>query len=371
MSEDKKLAIIGANEFQQRLILKAKELGYETHVFAWKDGAVGANDADYFYPVNIREKDIILKICQDRNINGITSIASDLAVITVNYVAGQMGLTGNSMESAKVCTNKYLMRKRLEESGMKVPLYKRVARSDELNINQFHFPIIVKPTDRSGSRSITKLYHRDNLEEAIKRAVDVSFEKKAIVEEYLEGDEYSCECISYHGQHSMLAITKKYTTGSPYYIETGHMEPAELSIEETDIVRSTIFQALDALQIENGASHSEFKLKNNEISIIEVGARMGGDYIGSDLVYLSAGLDFMRMVIDVAVGNMPDFTQYKECEKAFVRFLLSQKDIDEYLEFKEKHLIYRDGSIDYTNLNHVTDSSSRLGYYIYLNSESD
>ena len=214
MSEDKKLAIIGANEFQQRLILKAKELGYETHVFAWKDGAVGANDADYFYPVNIREKDIILKICQDRNINGITSIASDLAVITVNYVAGQMGLTGNSMESAKVCTNKYLMRKRLEESGMKVPLYKRVARSDELNINQFHFPIIVKPTDRSGSRSITKLYHRDNLEEAIKRAVDVSFEKKAIVEEYLEGDEYSCECISYHGQHSMLAITKKYTTFS-------------------------------------------------------------------------------------------------------------------------------------------------------------
>lgn len=57
----KKIAIIGANEFQQPLIVKAKQLGYETHVFAWKEGAVGALDADCFYPISIREKE---KFCQ-------------------------------------------------------------------------------------------------------------------------------------------------------------------------------------------------------------------------------------------------------------------------------------------------------------------
>ena len=61
----KKLVIIGANDFQNQLILKAKSLGYETHVFAWEDGAVGKDNADYFYPISIIEKDKILEKCKE------------------------------------------------------------------------------------------------------------------------------------------------------------------------------------------------------------------------------------------------------------------------------------------------------------------
>lgn len=61
----KKLVIIGANDFQNQLILKAKSLGYETHVFAWEDGAVGKDNADYFYPISIIEKDKILERCKE------------------------------------------------------------------------------------------------------------------------------------------------------------------------------------------------------------------------------------------------------------------------------------------------------------------
>jgi biotin carboxylase len=362
----KKIAIIGANEFQQPLIVKAKQLGYETHVFAWKEGAVGALDADCFYPISIREKEKILSICRNVHIDGIVSIASDLAVDTVNYIAEKMGLPGNSIESAKCCINKYLMRKKLKKAKIKVPQFARVSKIEDLNIEEFHFPIIVKPTDRSGSRCITKLVNINGLKEAIEKAADVSFEKKAIIEEYFEGEEYSCESISYRGEHKILAITKKYTTGSPYYIETGHMQPADISDSEMNEIEKNIFTALDALGIRNGASHSEFKLKNGQVYIIEIGARMGGDYIGSDLVYLSTGIDFIKMVIDVAIGNELDFTRNKRCEKAYVKFFLTQEDIDNYNEFKKKHGIYRVSSIDYTNLNHVIDSSSRLGYYIYL-----
>ena len=58
------IVIIGANDFQNPLILKAKEMGYETHVFAWKDGSIGERTADFFYPISITEKEKILEICR-------------------------------------------------------------------------------------------------------------------------------------------------------------------------------------------------------------------------------------------------------------------------------------------------------------------
>ena len=98
-AKKKNIAIIGANEFQNPLILAAKEMGYTTHVFAWQAGDIGEKTADYFYPVSIVELDRILDICRKLDLAGIVSIGSDLASITVNYVAEQLGLTGNGMDS--------------------------------------------------------------------------------------------------------------------------------------------------------------------------------------------------------------------------------------------------------------------------------
>ena len=84
------LAIIGASYLQLPLIKKAKELGYITHVFAWANNDVGEKEADYFYPISIIEKDKILDVCRKIGICGICSIASDLAMLTVNYIAQNM-----------------------------------------------------------------------------------------------------------------------------------------------------------------------------------------------------------------------------------------------------------------------------------------
>ena len=93
----KKIAIIGANDFQNPLILKAKEMGYETHVFAWREGAPGEETADYFYPISIVEREKILEECRRIRPAAVISIGSDLAMLTVNYVAGELGLVCNSM----------------------------------------------------------------------------------------------------------------------------------------------------------------------------------------------------------------------------------------------------------------------------------
>lgn len=364
----KKLVIIGANEFQNPLIEKAKELGYETHVFAWKSGDIGEKTADYFYPISIVEKEKILEICKKINPVGVCSIGSDLANITVHYVAKNLGLKVNSDRCIQVSTNKYLMRKAMAQYGVETPKF-FIADKVVEDFKNIKYPVIVKPTDRSGSRAITKVYKFEDLAMAIELATLQSFEKKAIVEEYIEGEEYSFETISYNKKHFNLAITKKFTTGSPNFIETGHVEPSGLTVEQIERVKSVVFKALDSLDIEYGASHAEFKITpNGDIKIIEIGSRMGGDCIGSDLVYLSTGYDFVKMVIDVACGNSVDFTVHNHYKKATIRFIFTQQDYAELLQFQKerKNSIYRVSKIDKELLGKATDSSSRAGYYIFV-----
>ena len=370
MGEKEKLVIIGANDFQNQLIMKAKSLGYETHVFAWKDGSIGEKTADYFYPISIIEKEQILEKCKEIKPVGVCSIASDLATITVNYVAEKLGLPCNPTAITLQCTNKYEMRKKMKENKIKTPIFVEVSNDNSTwNVNNLKFPVIVKPTDRSGSRGITKVYSKEKLEEAVHYATKDSFEKKAIIEEYIEGDEYSCECISYKGKHYFLAFTKKYTTGAPNFIETGHQEPSDIEEKYQEEIKENIFKALTALGIQNGASHTEFKVdKDGNFGIIEIGARMGGDCIGSDLVQISTGYDFVKMVIDVACGKEPDFTKKTDPTKAVIKFIFTQQDLEEMNKFKEEHenQIYRISEMNLENLGKTVDSSSRIGYYIYM-----
>ncbi len=367
----KKVVIIGANNFQMPLIIKAKELGYETHVFAWKEGAVGAKYADFFYPISIVEKEQILEKCKVIKPDAVISVASDLATITVNYLTNNLELTGNSLECTKISTNKYEMRKAFKENGVAVPQFVELTSFEEISkIKNMKTPIIVKPTDRSGSRSITKiedLTKIDELKNAISEAINTSFEKKAIVEEYIDGDEFSAECISYEGNHILLTVTRKQTTGAPHFIETGHIQPAGLSKEMISEIEKEVVKGLNSLKIENGASHTEFKITpNGDIKIIEIGARMGGDCIGSDLVQISTGYDFLKMVIDVGLGNKPDFTKVVKPKKAIIKFIFTEKDIQELEKIKKERPenIYYISPIDRINSHEIIDSSTRYGYYI-------
>lgn len=371
----KKLAIIGANDFQNQLILKAKSLGYETHVFAWQCGDVGESTADFFYPISIVEKEEILRKCAEIEIDGICSIASDLATLTVNYVAENLGLCGNSMECTNISTNKFLMRKAFADNGIPVPKFCICSEDFEPSaVEDFTFPCIVKPTDRSGSRAITKVSSIEDIAAAVKSAVEESFEKKAIIEEFIEGNEYSCECVTQNGKHHFLTITKKYTTGAPHFIETGHIQPCDIPSNQHDSIAKQIFAALDALKIENSASHAEFKLdKNGIVRIIEIGARMGGDCIGSDLVQLSTGFDFKKMIIDVACGNEIDLTPQKHYGAAAIKFIFTENDLEEMERIKAKmpESIFRISKMDMEHIGHATDSSTRAGYYIIASDDVD
>ena len=361
-----KIAIIGASSFQNPLIEKAKEYGYETHVFAWECGDIGEKTADYFYPISITDKEKILEECKKIKPVAVCSIASDLAVITVNYVTNKLGLVGNDPKYSSICTNKFKMREAFKKNNIKVPNYILVSEDLNYDISDLKFPVIVKPTDRSGSRGVTKIENKEDIENAIKYAIQYSFEKKVIIEEYIEGNEYSCECISSKGKHYFLTITKKYTTGAPHFIETGHMQPSLLSDDMISKVKEEVFKGLDALKVENGASHSEFKIDDEgNIRIIEIGARMGGDCIGSDLVKISTGYDYLDLLLKVSLGKDIELKKENDPKIAVIKFIFSKKDYLNFEKIKKEHKDYIYFISEMSDFNHnIVDSSTRFGYYI-------
>lgn len=362
----KKLAIIGASYLQQPLVEKAREMGLYTICFAWEDGAVCKDLCDKFYPISIVDKDAILKVCREEGIDAVTTIASDVAVLTVNYVAEQMGLIGNPDKYSQTATNKYLMRQCFMENGVPSPKYCLTDGEVPMAISTFRFPVIVKPTDRSGSRGVEKVEKQEDLQEAITRACKESFQQKAVIEEFVEGREISVESISFEGKHYILQITDKVTTEAPFFVELEHHQPSTLPEDIKSRVKAIVLNALTALHIQYGASHAELKItKDGDIRVIEIGARMGGDFIGSDLVKLSTGYDFLKGVIDVAFGQFeePKITEHKF---SGVYFLCKETErILPIIENAEKYPEIVRAEVTDTVLRNIEQSADRSGYFIY------
>jgi biotin carboxylase len=359
----KKLAIIGASYLQLPLVERAKKMGIETHCFAWSEGAVCKEVADFFHPISILEKEAILQKCIEIEIDGITSIATDMAVPTICYVAEKMNLISNSYNSSIISTNKSEMRKAFKKGGCTIPKFIEVTNSN-VNINGFNFPLIAKPVDRSGSRGVTKVIFENELVEAVNYAINESFCKKAIIEEFIEGNEVSVEIISWNGKHTILAITDKVTTGAPHFVELAHHQPTKLDVVIQDKIKTEVIKCLNALEIKHGASHSEFKITDNgEVYIIEVGARMGGDFIGSHLVQLSTGYDFLEGVIDIALGKY-ETPILKSNNFSGVYFLC--KETEKILHFfNQKNNFDFKKQIQDSNFKNITNSNDRSGYLIY------
>lgn len=359
----KKIAIIGASYLQLPLVLKAKEMGIETHCFAWADLAVCKDYCDYFHEVSALDKEKILSICQEIEIDGILTIATDIITPTVTYVAQHMGLISNSNETTENATNKWKMRDCFAKNNCPIPSYQSITSADE-EVSNFQMPVIVKPVDSSGSRGVSKIAHPKDLPAAIQYAIDSSLSQRAIIEEYIDGHEVSVESISFEGKHYVITITDKTTTGDPHFVELAHHQPSSLPQEIQNKIYDVTIQALNALGVEYGASHTELKINSKgEVYIIEVGARMGGDFIGSHLVELSTGYDYIKAVINVSLGKfeVPEKTIQKY---SGVYFLC--KETESLLPFFESNAqkIVQKELINST-LKNIKNSNDRSGYLIY------
>ena len=365
-----KIAVLGANEPLIPFYRQAKALGYEIIGIAIEKGAVCKKYCDKFYPISFADKDEVVEVCRKEKVDGIISFSLESALPTVSYVAQKLGLVSNSEESIKLTQSKFAQRQALEKAGIPVPKYYLIELEDDLGKVNCRYPVIVKPVDSGGSQGICKVDSPEKLLDSYKYAIDYSRTSKAIVEEYVDGREFSVEYISHNGKHYFLQITDKVTSGAPRFVEMQHHQPADIPQSVWERIKTMVEGALTALKIENSASHTEIKWNSNdELYIIETGARMGGDYISSDLVRLSTGYDFVEGVIKLAVNKFEEPSFPKRMNSGVYFFSKLAPEVGEIIKNHEKGPEIVEWEYSDEPLMEVKSNADRRGYFIYQKNE--
>lgn len=362
-----KLVILGASKPHLPLYLKAKEMGIETYCVAWSEGAYCKDYADHFYDISIVDKDAIVKLCKDEDIDGIVSNALEPAVPTMAYVSEKCGFNGNSYDAACKAINKKEMRMAVA-SHSACPQPKFHVMTDDGYLPDA-YPVIVKPVDSSCSNGVTKVNSKDEFDKAVLRATEASKSGEILVEEFIPGMEVSVESISYHGKHYVLTITDKETTGEPFFVETAHHQPSVLPEEVAKRLREFVPRILDALDITNGASHAEFKIDTKGgIKFIEIGARGGGDHISYQLVRLSTGYDYVKGMIEVALDQFTEPEVKNECFSGVYFLSKNTSGIKDFIDSNIDKPWVVEAEIQDGPLKELTKSQDRSGYIIYKSS---
>jgi len=365
----KKLLIIGASILQLPAIKLAKELGYYVGVIDYNPNAIGVPYADEFFNVSTIDIDGVVKTAEAFAPDGIMTLATDMPMRSIAAACEKLGLRGISFDTAIKSTDKGEMIRAFEANGVEHPWYYILSNPDDLEdvIAKITFPCISKPTDNSGSRGVMLIHNQDELRDAISYSSKNGRSGGVIVEEYMVGPEVSVEIMAVDGQPYVLQVTDKLTTGAPHFVETGHKQPANLSSEMYKKVEDTLYKAFAAMDIQYGAIHPEFRItKEGRICFMEIGARMGGDCIGSDLVPISSGYDYMGMVIACGCGKEPSFEKINEPKEASIKYIITKEDLAEFERIKkeEPDVITRHSEIKALSDNPILKSADRTAYYI-------
>lgn len=312
----KKLAIIGAGRAACDYAECAREMGVETHCFAWEKGALAKGVADEFHPISILEKDRIVQECTKVGVHGVVA-TTELTVSVAAYVAEKLHLVGNDPGIAAELTDKLRNRKLAAGvEGLRQPGFGGARSAAEARGLGLRFPVIVKPVDKGGKRGITVVRDEGGFDEAFAYAEKDAKGSSCIVEEFVSGGmECSVETLSYRGEHYLVQVTEKVSSGAPHCVELGHHQPAAISESMRRKVESTIGLVLAAVGVENGPCHTEIKIVEGEIYLIEVNARPGGDLITRPLVDLSTGYSYYKGAISIALGEFEGYRRDRSKER--------------------------------------------------------
>lgn len=308
--EMKKVLVIGAGLLQSFVIRKAKAMGFETLAVDANPDAVGFRYADKYEVINIVDEEACLAYARKEKVDGVLTAATEYGVLTAAHIAREMGLPGLDYEVARLIKNKYRVRKCLYENQVDdtMPVYAVDQHTDiEALCKTIVFPVMVKPCDGSGSRGVCRVDRAADFEKACLAAMDSSSTRCAAVEPFIFGREYGAEAFVVNGEVHVLAIMRKWMTQPPYYAELGHGIPTDLPADVEDRARQCTKRAIQALGINFGAVNLDMIVTaEGKIHIIDVGARMGGNLIGSHIIPIGTGVAYIENMIKAHVGEEVD-----------------------------------------------------------------
>ena len=303
----KKLLMLGGGFLQNFVIRKAKAMGYYVLCLDADPNALGFQIADEHAVINITDEEACLTYAREKQVDGVLTAATDFSVLTMSRIAKEMHLSGINYNSAKIIKNKASVRKRLFEAqaddtdnSYEIDSIEAI---DEI-LHKVKFPIMMKPVDGSGSRGASKVEKAEDFAKAAEFAMSVSITHRAVAEPFIEGKEYGVESFVDNGVVHVLAVMQKDMTKPPYYAELGHAIPSGLNPELETKVKTCVYRAICALEINHGSVNMDLLITNEgNVHIVDIGARMGGNLIGSHIIPTGAGIDYMGNMIRAAVGD--------------------------------------------------------------------
>lgn len=318
--------VLAAGLLQIDVIEKAKSMGYYVLAVDGNPKAPGFNIADKAICADIVNEEAMLKIARDEHVDGVIHPCSEVSMAVMGRINDELGLSGISREQAICATNKHLMRKAFEKGNAPSP--KSILAQDAEDAwsrlqNEFDTDAILKPSRNSGSRGIAKVSRnmdKGDFIRAYDEALSQSRDHSVLIEQFIEGPEFSIEMIVWRGDIHVLTVTDKKTTGAPHFVELGHNQPSCFSDADVETLKAAAVAGVRALGVNNCACHAEAKLMNGKAYLMEVGARLGGDFISTELTHLSTGIDMVAAAIDVALGVEPDLSAKEEPKGVCIRY---------------------------------------------------
>ena len=304
--DKKAILIFGVGELQLSIIRRANAMGLFTVGIDPCEDACSREECCAFEVVGGQDYEGTLSVAKKYNVSAIVTAATDKPLVMMARVAQELNLPFYSVETAEWSTDKYQMKQRFTEGGVPCAQGRLIHSSEEAK--DLYFPVICKPRDNSGSRGVKLCRDLHELQECIDEALQYSKLDTVLVEEFIEGREFSIESLHYEGKTEVIQFTEKKTTEFPYNVELGHKQPANLTEEQKKSIREIIAKIGSALKFENCPSHTELKVNERGIFVIETSPRLGGDFITSTLTPLSTGINLEDQLLHIALGEKVDTT---------------------------------------------------------------
>lgn len=362
----KAVLIFGVGPLQESIIKRAKKMGLYTVGIDPCADATCKDCVDAFEVVPGQDYEGHCAVVEKYGIDAIVTAATDKPLVMMARIAEKYGFPFYSVETAQWSTDKFQMKERFELGGVPHAQGRLISKAEEAE--GLVFPVIVKPRDNSGSRGVKLCRSKEELETSMNEALEVSKLDTVLVEEFIEGPEYSIEGLHHDGKSEVIQFTEKKTTEFPYNVELGHIQPANISEESQQKIREIVSKIGVALHFENCPSHTELKINERGIFVIETSPRLGGDYITSTLTPLSTGVNLEDELLKISIGEsinpQPKAVQYSGVrffsfeEGSVIKHMPNEEFVKSWPHVVDFSFNLKEGE----KVNRITSSLNRYGH---------
>lgn len=349
--KQKKLMLLGGLRYLLPVIESAHNLGYYVITCDYLPNNIAHKYSDEYHNVSIIDKEAVLALAKELQIDGIMSFAVDPGVVTAAYVQEQMGLPAfGPYESVCILQNKDRFRNFLTQHGFNVPKAKGFASIEEAMAEKYWYswPVIVKPTDSAGSKGVTRVDRLEDLQPALEVAFAHSLSKRVIVEEFIEkaGCSSDTDSFSVDGELKFVSFSaQRFDEHAPNpYTPSAFSWPSTMTAEQETELTSEIQRLLKLLDMRTSIYNIETRVgTNGKPYIMEVSPRGGGNRL-AEMLRFATGVDLITNAVRAAVGDEVVAVEQKPYNGHWAEVILHADEDGHFIsldmdsEFKAKHV---------------------------------